>query len=51
MTATRTQSALRHSYDWIELDTLNAKTGENIAKHFIVFLRRYGIKIKSSKMH
>ncbi|MFL6362102.1 MAG: acyltransferase [Nitrososphaeraceae archaeon] len=41
---------IKHRYDWIELDTLNANTGENIAKHFIVFLRRYGIKIKSSKM-
>ena len=34
----------------IELDILNANTDENIAKHFIAFLRRYGIKIKSSRM-
>jgi acetyltransferase-like isoleucine patch superfamily enzyme len=41
---------IKHRYDWIELDTLTANTYENIAKHFIAFLRRYGIKIKSSRM-
>jgi hypothetical protein len=41
---------IKHRYDWIELDILNANTDENIAKHFIAFLRRYGIKIKSSRM-
>src|SRR5919199_3286089 len=41
---------IKHRYDWIELDTLDANTDENIAKHFIAFLRRYGIKIKSSML-
>jgi acetyltransferase-like isoleucine patch superfamily enzyme len=41
---------IKQRYDWIELDTLDANTDENIAKHFIVFLRRYGIKIKASRM-
>ena len=41
---------MKHRYDWVELDTLDAKTNENIGKHFIVFLRRYGIKIKRSSM-
>src|SRR5919205_3026616 len=38
---------IKYRYDWIELDTLNTNTDENIAKHFIMFLRRYGIKINS----
>jgi acetyltransferase-like isoleucine patch superfamily enzyme len=43
-------SKIKNRYDWIELDTLNANTDENIAKHFIVFIRRYGIKINCSRM-
>jgi acetyltransferase-like isoleucine patch superfamily enzyme len=42
-------SKIKNRYDWIELDTLNANTDENIAKHFIVFVRRYGIKINCSR--
>ena len=40
---------IKYRYDWIELDTLKANTDETIAKQLIVFLRRYGIKIKSSR--
>jgi acetyltransferase-like isoleucine patch superfamily enzyme len=38
---------IKYRYEWIELDTLNANTDASIAKHFIIFLRRYGIKINS----
>jgi acetyltransferase-like isoleucine patch superfamily enzyme len=46
----RVPPKIKHRYDWIELDTLDAKTNENIGKHFIVFIRRYGIKIKKPSM-
>ena len=39
---------IKKKYDWIELDTLNSSTSIDIAKHLIAFIKRYGIKIKSS---
>jgi acetyltransferase-like isoleucine patch superfamily enzyme len=39
---------IKKMYDWIELDTLDSNTSKDIAKHLIAFIRRYGIKIKSS---
>jgi acetyltransferase-like isoleucine patch superfamily enzyme len=38
---------IKQKYDWIELDTLSSSTTKDIAKHFITFIKRYGIKIKS----
>jgi acetyltransferase-like isoleucine patch superfamily enzyme len=38
---------IKQKYDWIELDTLSSSTTKGIAKHFITFIKRYGIKIKS----
>jgi acetyltransferase-like isoleucine patch superfamily enzyme len=39
---------LKEEYGWIELDTLRFKTTKEFAKHFIAFVRRYGIRLKSS---
>src|SRR5437588_5652216 len=38
---------VKHKHDWIELDTLSCSTNKDIAKHFITFIRRYGVKIRS----
>lgn len=40
--------ALKEKYDWIELDTLRFSTKKEFAKHFITFIRRYGIRLKPS---
>ena len=37
---------IKKKYDWIELDTLSSSTNKDIAKYFIAFIKRYGIKIK-----
>jgi acetyltransferase-like isoleucine patch superfamily enzyme len=37
---------IKKKYDWIELDTLGSNTSKDIAKYFIAFIKRYGIKIK-----
>jgi maltose O-acetyltransferase len=37
---------IKREYDWIELDTLTSQTSNDIATHFIDFIKRYGIKIK-----
>ena len=38
---------IKHKHDWIELDTLSSSTNKDIAKHFIMFIKRYGVKIRS----
>jgi hypothetical protein len=38
---------IKQKYDWVELDTLSSSATKDIAKHFIGFIKRYGIKIKS----
>jgi acetyltransferase-like isoleucine patch superfamily enzyme len=39
---------IKQKYGWIELDTLTSGSNKDFARHFIVFIKRYGIKIKSS---
>ena len=36
---------LKRKFEWIELDSLTCRGNGNLANHFIVFLRRYGIRI------
>jgi acetyltransferase-like isoleucine patch superfamily enzyme len=39
---------IKQKYDWIELDTLSSSVNNKyIAKQFITFIKRYGIRIKS----
>ena len=38
---------LKNEFEWIELNSLNSYTSKDIASHFISFVRRYGIKIKT----
>ena len=37
---------MKKKYQWIELDSLSSNTRDTLAKNFITFVRRYGIKIK-----
>ena len=37
---------IKRNHEWIELDSLYSHTTRDIAKYFISFVRRYGIKIK-----
>ena len=37
---------IKQNHQWIELDSLISKSNNELAKHFITFVRRYGIKIK-----
>jgi acetyltransferase-like isoleucine patch superfamily enzyme len=37
---------LKQKYDWIELDSLKYHTNKEIARLFIAFVRRYGLKIR-----
>jgi acetyltransferase-like isoleucine patch superfamily enzyme len=44
----RIPTNIRQKYDWIELDTLSSSANnKDIANHFITFIKRYGIRIKS----
>ena len=38
---------IKQKHQWIELDSLDSNIKNTLAKQFIVFVRRYGIKIKS----
>ncbi len=37
---------IKQKHQWIELDSLSSNTSNTLAKNFITFVRRYGIKIK-----
>ena len=44
----RIPTNIKQKYDWIELDTLSSSVNNKyIAKQFITFIKRYGIRIKS----
>src|SRR5690349_10446642 len=44
----RIPTNIKQKYDWIELDTLTSSVNNKyIAKQFITFIKRYGIRIKS----
>ena len=36
---------IKKTHDWIELDTLKSCTNNILAKHFLNFIKRYGIRI------
>lgn len=36
---------IKKTHDWIELDSLNAHVSNNIGKQFLIFIKRYGIRI------
>ena len=38
---------MKNKYEWIELDTLTACIKSEISRHFLTFIRRYGLKLKS----
>ena len=36
---------IKKTHEWIELDTLKSSTNNILAKHFLNFIKRYGIRI------
>ena len=41
---------IKQKYQWIELDSLDSNIKNTLAKQFILFVRRYGIKIKAGPL-
>jgi acetyltransferase-like isoleucine patch superfamily enzyme len=41
---------IKKTHEWIELDTLKTSTNNNLAKHFLNFIKRYGIRIHHYKL-
>jgi len=39
---------MKKKYEWIELDTLTACIKSEISRHFLTFVRRYGLKLKAA---
>jgi len=40
------QEIKKEHNNWLDLDTLNFKTNKDFARHFAIFLRRYGIRTR-----
>jgi hypothetical protein len=40
---------IKKTHEWIELDTLTSCTNNILAKHFLNFIKRYGIRIHHYK--
>ena len=40
---------IKKTHEWIELDTLKSSTNNILAKHFLNFIKRYGIRIHQYK--
>ena len=40
---------IKKTHEWIELDTLKSSTNNILAKHFLNFIKRYGIRIHHYK--
>jgi serine acetyltransferase len=40
---------IKKTHEWIELDTLKSSTNNILAKHFLNFIKRYGIRIQHYK--
>lgn len=43
----RIPTEIKSKYDWIELDSLKSHTNKDISNHFLSFIRRYGMRIRS----
>jgi len=41
---------IKKTHEWIELDTLKSYTNNILAKHFLNFIKRYGIRIHHYKI-
>lgn len=39
---------LKTHYEWIELDSRKSRIKTDLSKHFVTFIRRYGIKIRTN---